>query len=181
MVRMFRAGRMKLLAIICIATWVVVLVLLSSRAIWAHRTLAATTGSAPTIDASGQSIPEARLHTLMLVSEIRDFVLALVPLIAAVVFIHSHRRVSLIVMTVSAVLCLLVWVPSLVIVLCHTDISPFTTPNSSTFLSTLFRHPFLERGLRCLLAGVGLVCAAMGLSMRQRQQEAERPPPADGW
>jgi len=157
---------MKRIGNIAIVVWGVALASILVHAIWAHHSVQ--------VSAAHNATPSPRIHMLMLISEVRDVLLVVAALIASVFMSRTTRRRPAIVMVVVAILALLLWGASFLTALRHTDRTFFALrPWHSTHF-VLFWHAFLNPGLQCLLAAMGLVCGIMGITRNRNKTDAEQ-------
>jgi len=114
----------------------------------------------------------------MLISEGRDVFLAVSGLVASIFVGWSIRRTPAVILTVAATLSLIFWGVSFATALRHTDGTFFDIRPWTLTHSILFWHAFVEPGVRCLLAGVGLACGIAGITASKKTTDAEHAPPA---
>jgi hypothetical protein len=158
---------MKRIGIIAIFVWVAVLVLVVIHAAWAHHSVQAS--------AAHYTTPTSKIHMVMLISEGSDALLAAGALVASLFLLRSTRRAPSIALTVIAMLALLEWSVSFAASLQHTDRTFFALRPLTGMHIVLFWHAYLDTALRCLLAGVGLVCGIIGITKNRRNPDAEQP------
>jgi len=157
---------MKRIGMIAVLAWSLILASLVVHAAWAHHSLA--------LSPANHRPPKATVHRLMLVSEGRDAVLAIVGLVAAAFVGRSSRRAPAVTVTAVAALALLLWGASFVTAVRHTDRTFFGFRPWTSTHSILLWHAFLESGVRCLLTTVGLTCGIAGMTMNKRITDAEQ-------
>jgi hypothetical protein len=158
--------KMKRIGTIAVIVWCLVLASLVAHGAWSHYTVE----TVPSY--KGTDTP--RLHSLMLISEGRNALLAVGALLASIFIARSTRRAPSIILTVVAGFAVLLWGASFITALRYTDRTFFALrPWSSTHF-VLFWHAFLEPGVRWLLAGVGFACGIMAITRMKRNPDADR-------
>jgi len=152
--------KMKRIGIIATVVWTMVLASIVCHSIWTVNVVLTTSAN--------HTESTHTLYRHMFISQGRDVLLAIAALLASVFVARSTRQGPLIIMTVVAVLALLLWGVPFVTSLPQTNrtfsvLRPWTPAHS-----VLLWHAFLEPGVRCLLACVGIACGIAGIKMQRR-------------